>query len=58
MKSATVAINNNVEVCAKAQNRKDAVGYTLSVGSKLTVYHPGGKKTLGDRGPNDAKGVG
>jgi hypothetical protein len=46
IKSATVVINNSAGVCDKAQNCADAVGYILPVGSKLTVYYPGGKKVL------------
>ncbi|MEV7114290.1 DddA-like double-stranded DNA deaminase toxin [Streptomyces anulatus] len=42
---ATVIINN-AGVCDKAQNCADAVGHILPYGSSLTVYYPGGKKTL------------
>ncbi|CAM5619417.1 hypothetical protein SCANM124S_06939 [Streptomyces canus] len=46
IESATVVINNNAGVCDKAQHCVDAVGYILPVGSKLTVYYPGGKEVL------------
>ncbi|MFD8801542.1 DddA-like double-stranded DNA deaminase toxin [Streptomyces atroolivaceus] len=46
IEGATVIINNNAGVCSKAQNCEEAVAHILPVGSKLTVYYPGNKKTF------------
>ncbi|MFF5170804.1 DddA-like double-stranded DNA deaminase toxin [[Kitasatospora] papulosa] len=41
---ATVIINNNVRACSKA-DCEEVVAHILPVGSTLTVYYPGRKKT-------------
>ncbi|MFD3612180.1 DddA-like double-stranded DNA deaminase toxin [Streptomyces atroolivaceus] len=46
IESATVISINNAGMCSKAQNCEGAVAHILPVGSKLTVYYPGNKKTL------------